>query len=195
MSRRAPIRIVAVLASGTVAGTLLLSASPVLAQSGPSASPTPYIQSCTPYRYYQPSSWYGSFRTSSPLYSYTIRNGGGTWNVESFTVSSSQTYTSSVTWSASTSITAGEIVQGTASEGFSVSQQVTKTSGRSLTANLNTPPGYYAHFQSGAWSEASHGSVVQVYSNCTYSAIGTVYSANAPKTNDVGINDWYNTTA
>ncbi len=160
------------------------------------ASPTPQVQTCSPYEEYVPTSWHASFATSAPEYTYTVRNGGGTWNTESFSVTSSQSYTASLTVSANISVDASVIVAGTtATTGVSVAASATKSTGYALTANLDTPPGYYAHFESGAWSEASDGNVYQVQYNCSQTYLGAVYSTNTPKTRDAGINDWYNTTA
>jgi hypothetical protein len=176
----------------------LLTLVPAVATSVVSVAAAPGVYSCEPGYVYVAHSPIHSF-IASPKYTYTVYNGGSTWNTESFTVGTTESYTVGLTASVSNGFNVGanlEIfvigAQQTVSIGLSGS--VTKSLGTTLTASLSTPPKYYAHFESGAWAYQTSGEVDWVTQNCAQSKVATVTSARVPIKNDSGIYPWINTT-
>jgi hypothetical protein len=179
----------------TIGVLTLVSAA---ATSVVSAAASTGFYSCEPGYVYVAHSPIYSF-IATPRYTYTVYNGGGTWNTESFTVGTTESYTVGLTASVSGGFNVGANIeifvigaQQTVSAGLSAS--VTKSTGTTLTSNLSTPPKYYAHFESGAWAYQTSGEVDWVTQNCVQSKVSTVYSATVPIKNDSGIKPWYNTT-
>lgn len=176
----------------------VLTLVPAIATSVVSVAAAPGFSSCEPGFVYIAHSPIYSF-IATPKYTHTVQNGGGTWNTESFSVTSTESYTVGMTASVSSGFNVGANIeifvlgaQQTVSAGLSAS--VTKSTGTTLTASLSTPPKYFAHFEAGAWAYQTSGQVDWVNQNCAQTYDATVYSATVPIKNDSGIKDWYNTS-